>query len=329
MLNKQQSIFLDIVQSFITKQNPTLRGAIWPELYSIARKQALSGLLGYYLGRNPDERCPDNLASQLKNDYYRNIAQAVLQENACESLTGILNSNGIEHLYFKGTVIRSFYPIPDLRSIGNIDVLVKPESVSRVCKLLKNENFELKQYSSKICSASKNTVVFIIHPYLSIPVKEDNSLLQDTNFQNASIKNESLFVLDHSYHLVYIIGNIARYITAKRCSIRPVCDVAVFSRANMDKIDWERVKHLLKECGLWDFALVVFACCTECFYQPQYFPDTKTISTDIVYEFVAFLLRNGAPENLYQNTQNRFLNIFSKKNPQDKNPIEFYKKIGL
>jgi len=340
MLNVQQSIFLDIVQSFITKQNPTLRNANWPELYIIAKKQALSGLLGYYLGRVPEARCPTNLAIQLKNDYYANIAQSVLQENAYENLSIILNDNCIDHLYFRGAIMRKFYPIPDLRSMSNIDVLVKSDCVSQVCKLLEAEKFELKQYNSGICSASKSTVTFNIHPSLSIPSKHGNPVMPDAGFQNAYMKNKNFFVLDDSYHLAYIIGNIARYITTQRCSIRPICDVAVFSYANKDNIDWEKVEYLLKEHNLWDFAVFLFSCCTEYFFHQSYVPYKDKANTEIICEFLDFLLQNGAQINsgaaidtqhtsLLKTTQNRIADIFSKKTSQDKNLIDFLKKIGL
>ena len=65
---KQHQIFFDFLRFCIGSAKdipPTLKEADWKELYAIAKKQALLGVLFYGIQRLPKELVPDTTADDL------------------------------------------------------------------------------------------------------------------------------------------------------------------------------------------------------------------------------------------------------------------------
>ena len=70
----------------------------------------------------PDEFIPDLRSRCLQeiNLYARRAEQT-------RQLASQLDKNGIECIYFKGFVVRDYYPFPELRSYRDVDFVIHKE----------------------------------------------------------------------------------------------------------------------------------------------------------------------------------------------------------
>lgn len=73
-----------------------------------------------------------------------NAGRVMLYERFLANLDSILAQNGVEYRLFKGPVLAfELYPYPHLRTFGDMDILIREESLEKVHQILKNLNCEL------------------------------------------------------------------------------------------------------------------------------------------------------------------------------------------
>ena len=123
---KQQKIFFDFLQFCIgsVKEIPdSLKEADWKELYAIAQKQALLGVLFYGIQRLPKELAPEQkllmqwmvMAEQIRKQNIRLFQDSV---KVCQNF----ENEGFANCILKGQGNALLYPNPYMRTPGDIDI---------------------------------------------------------------------------------------------------------------------------------------------------------------------------------------------------------------
>ena len=123
---KQQKIFFDFLRFCIgsAKEIPdSLKEADWKELYAIAQKQALLGVLFYGIRRLPKELAPEQkllmqwmvMAEQIRKQNIRLFQDSV---KVCQNF----ENEGFANCILKGQGNALLYPDPYMRTPGDIDI---------------------------------------------------------------------------------------------------------------------------------------------------------------------------------------------------------------
>ena len=123
---KQQKIFFDFLRFCIgsAKEIPgSLKEADWKELYRIAQKQALLGVLFYGIQRLPKQLAPEQkllmqwmvMAEQIRKQNIRLFQDSV---KVCQNF----ENEGFANCILKGQGNALLYPDPYMRTPGDIDI---------------------------------------------------------------------------------------------------------------------------------------------------------------------------------------------------------------
>ena len=123
---KQQKIFFDFLRFCIgsAKEIPgSLKEADWKELYAIAQKQALLGVLFHGIRRLPKELAPEQkllmqwmvMAEQIRKQNIRLFQDSV---KVCQNF----ENEGFANCILKGQGNALLYPNPYMRTPGDIDI---------------------------------------------------------------------------------------------------------------------------------------------------------------------------------------------------------------
>ena len=123
---KQQKIFFDFLRFSIgsAKEIPgSLKEVDWKELYAIAQKQALLGVLFYGIQRLPKELAPEQkllmqwmvMAEQIRKQNIRLFQDSV---KVCQNF----ENEGFANCILKGQGNALLYPDPYMRTPGDIDI---------------------------------------------------------------------------------------------------------------------------------------------------------------------------------------------------------------
>ena len=68
---------------------------------------------------------PADIRKLFEKSIYVSIMQDARQDDALDELQSIFNSKQIKHMVLKGYIIKSLYPSPDMRTMGDIDILLQ------------------------------------------------------------------------------------------------------------------------------------------------------------------------------------------------------------
>lgn len=96
------------------------------EIFEIARNQKVTNLLWETVLKLKNKPCSE-LLDKWQIDYAVFLNQTALQDIELENLIGIFTSLQYEVLPLKGSLIRKYYPQPDMRTMGDIDLMVKTD----------------------------------------------------------------------------------------------------------------------------------------------------------------------------------------------------------
>ena len=125
-MKKQLQIFFDFLRFCIgsdSKIPSSLKKADWKELYAIAQKQALLGVLFYGIRRLPKELAPEQkllmqwmvMAEQIRKQNIRLFQDSV---KVCQNF----ENEGFANCILKGQGNALLYPDPYMRTPGDIDI---------------------------------------------------------------------------------------------------------------------------------------------------------------------------------------------------------------
>ena len=176
----------------------------------------------------------------------------------------LLSNANIDYVILKGCVSASYYPVPMLRRLGDVDFLVKPEDFDRAKEVFIQNGFQLLKINHEYeVEFRKDDVTFELHRRVNgIP---DNKLGRkiDKLFSDVFEKSE-LVQTDFStymspsvfHHGLVMLLHVARHMITGGIGLRHLCDWAVFVNDLSD--DFESVfKDRLQSIGLWKFAQIL------------------------------------------------------------------------
>ena len=130
-----QTALLSIIRQSLWSKSEDLPTADWEQVENLARKQGVLSLL--YLGCNRGEgRVPREriqiwrgamLAGVLRNEQLNSDQEEVIR---------LLEAQSVRSVVLKGTSAARFYPYPDARCLGDIDLLVDQSNLMQVEQVL-------------------------------------------------------------------------------------------------------------------------------------------------------------------------------------------------
>ena len=165
MNDKSIKLFTEILSDFIYDRQSELTNISEidiDKIFDLAVKNNVCGILYYQL---KDSALDNSFMNNLHRHFLFSCSDSIKKEKASAEISNILNENKIDHIFFKGTCIKNLYPVPEMRTMGDIDILIRPEDNIKVKKLLiENDYIFLPSESyAKVNNYKKNNVVFEIH----------------------------------------------------------------------------------------------------------------------------------------------------------------------
>ena len=172
-----------------------------------------------------------------------------------ESACALLEKEKIAYMPLKGSVIRDYYPNPEMRTSSDIDILIHPEDLERASLAFQKElqySFA-KRSTHDISLFSPGGVHLELHFSLS-----ENDLKLDAVLMGAwqsAVLQEGFsyrFRMSNEMFYTYCVSHMAKHFVGGGCGIRPFMDLWIIEqKMGYDK---ENAAKLLSLCALTTFA---------------------------------------------------------------------------
>lgn len=249
----------------------------WQKLIDLSEQHQVSGIVY--------AQCKYPLFQQA---YYGAIAGYLKREEALVLLEKALRENGIDFFLVKGPVVAEYYPVPALRTMGDVDVVVHPEDRERVRDIL----FKLGFTMDGIMGAFEwhfffGNLLFELHDRLVYDQVANEDIHKA--FFNDCWKYVKDGAVDPSFHFLFLLLHLRKHFMNMGVGFRQFMDVAVMER---EELNWPWIGRKLRELELWAFSEKVFALNEVWFGVAPPF-GIEALDHSFIEEATVLILRNG------------------------------------
>lgn len=145
----------------------------WRDILLLSEKHSLAALTYSALSRL--EKKPDGETAEKWEHAYRVCVHAdIQQEFAWEEIKERFSEQGIKFLPLKGILLKSLYPEPAFRSMGDLDILYEEKNFEKIKTLMRESGYEYRTES-----AGSNHQIFFRPPVTTVELHR--ALLNDTS----------------------------------------------------------------------------------------------------------------------------------------------------
>ena len=248
--------FIQLLRSFVSGTEPKISNvADWDKLLLLSKIHSVRGILGY-LNKQYHFPIDERYKKILEDSFASTAVQSVNKEHQMEKLIGRLTAENIDHLLFKGYVVKRFYPLPELRTFGDIDFIIRPEDRNKSHQLMFRLGYQPEADFGEVFVYSKGIEHYEIHTgIMTINVSGRSQTID--YFQNpwkqAQLKQGCTYEFTPEYHLIYLICHIAKHMSGHGAGIRMYLDIALFLKYYEGQLDWEYIKTEMLKLNLEQF----------------------------------------------------------------------------
>jgi hypothetical protein len=142
-----------------------------------------------------------------------------------EEVRNIFNVASIDFIFLKGAFLKTLYPKTYMRVMGDIDILVRPESMEKVHQVLEANNFNNWSNSTNHDCFMKNKINIEIHPKLDSDISDEYGDLFLKPWTYASKKNNHEYHLDLEYRFFYQLYHMIKHLYHSGVGLRTLVDL--------------------------------------------------------------------------------------------------------
>lgn len=231
------------------------------------------------------------LMQKMQVHYFRHLITSDRQVKAVKQLCEAFEENGIDYMLLKGVNLKSIYPKPEMRSMGDADVLIRLDQYEKIVPIMKA--LEYKNVKESVYDFVWQTpeLYLELHKRLYSTTQTVFCSYFGTGWEVAQ-KGQG-----HSYHMsledefAYIFSHMAKHFRIRGIGVRHLIDLYVFRKA-YPQLDEARVEQIMDKLQMREFYRNV--CRTlEVWFEGRENDDVTDMITEYVFDSGSF----GTMEN--------------------------------
>lgn len=184
--------------------------------------------------------------------YYRHMLRSERQMRALQRIFDAFEANGIDYLPVKGCNLKNLYPKPELRSMGDADILIRTEQLDQCGPILTGLGFRLKLESDHTDNWQSEDLYVELHKSLVPPEDEDYYAYYGSGWARAVRGQGSRYDLSPEDTFVFLFTHFARHYRISGIGCRHVLDLYVYRRGNPE-LKEEDIRGELRKLDLLEF----------------------------------------------------------------------------
>lgn len=263
MTNPEKQYFT-LLQAAIWNQPVTIDGAIdWQAVMRLADYHATVVLVCDIASKMPADQQPDaEMLGWMKNMMRANLFFHMRLKQTLLQAVKMLRDHGIEPVLLKGFSLAQYYPNPNLRQFGDVDLFVGLEKFHEACAVLRSlpgsynwgvildsgrhfniefgdYSLEIHRVSSEIIEEEENAIYLEIERQ-GLLLHSREVEMEGAKLRIPSVEFMAFFTFYHAWHHFLTTG----------VGWRQLCDITLVLHAYHDQLDKEQLRHDLEALHL-------------------------------------------------------------------------------
>jgi hypothetical protein len=261
--------FLKILSCFLNEKELEipLDEIDWNKIYMLSEIHCVQGMVWTVLKDNADS-LPQEIRNKFEQAFVSSVNISIRQDVAMEGIKSALNIGKIEHVMMKGSVIKDYYPIKELRTMGDIDCLIHEQDREKCHNVMSKQGYKLVvkgvnvwEYQNQLAHVEVHSKIIYQKLFLGVDYSEYFSDV----FENLVQVKGYTYEMIPEYHFVYLVVHLSKHLYRVGCGVRMVMDIPVFVKHFNDTLDWSLLEKKFREIKMWDFVKNLMYLCVKFF----------------------------------------------------------------
>ena len=285
-MTPEQSFLIQILRDHLHGNRTESDKSInWNTLLLYARIHQVEGIVFYqckkFIPSDRYEILDQKLATTLF--YYKN------RERAANEIGRAFDRERISYFMVKGMEIAAYYPIPALRTMGDLDIVVQKTNKLKAGEVLEALGYSCAEKAPDYDWNYKRDKIHVeLHHQLSYVEPGWNK--KQAVFFNQCWRYVNSGKLDLSFHFLFALAHLQKHLMNSGAGFRMFMDLATIIK-NDPGLNWLWIEEKLKLLGMGKFSGICFALCERWF----------GVKTPISYEKLSEEFAEEATEKIFTN----------------------------
>lgn len=265
-MNTTQTALIDILKSFATgcKEKPNIENTDVDTLFRLAKTHSVVGIVSYMLNKF-DLFEDENQKAKFMHEYDRTVMTMLSREASAMKISAELCRLEIEHILFKGMMVSATYPIPSLRTYGDVDIVIREKDIKKLCEYMKSQGYEHSVADAGVVNVfKKNKENYEFHKNLNVSNLKDKSYFEKL-WEHVVERNAFTRNFEHNFHLCYLLTHLEKHVYGSGAGLRMYLDIVFFIKKYREHLDLDKVRDILTGFGFGKFLNTVFFVCNKWF----------------------------------------------------------------
>ena len=221
-------------------------------LYKLSVKNTVQGIL-YLAVQEGKISLSAEITESLRKTYMATLAREASQQEEIEYIRNKFSEENVDFMFLKGTHLKSLYPVPEMRFMVDMDILVKEKDMNRGGRIILERGFVQEMNNGK-------DIVLVKKPFLTIELHKslfvEDYFMYDyfsTVWERTQSIGSCEYKMSENDLYVYTLAHLAEhYLEAGSC-FRPLMDLYLMERTHSN-LDFDYINRQFKELGIDKFA---------------------------------------------------------------------------
>lgn len=274
-MNNERELFIQVLADHIhgTHTNLGHQEVDWNTFCRYAMNQSLMGIV-YVQMKTFFQNNTDISAKVIETLHKGFLSDIYLYANRNAEVKEIVQRfNDIPVILMKGIVICNYYPVCELRSMGDIDFVIHTDYRQQTDKIMRSEGYHRMIDNHAVWTYDKKNIEFEIHDHMFYEY-----LANDVNYREyfdqrlwnyikkyPDFESSNVFIPDPSFHFIYLVTHMAKHITNKGIGFRSFLDLVFVCQKEAETMNWKWICTELEKLKLLNFTKTCFAFCERWF----------------------------------------------------------------
>lgn len=216
------------------------------------------------------------------------------QQALIKKIKQIFNNNKVKHIFLKGAHLKKLYPETYFRGMGDIDVLVLKEDLSKSRKLFKEAGFKTYSRSAEHDVYQFDRYYVEVHQNIYREFDKRKKDILKKPWDNAVFVKDYEYRLDYTFEGLYLLYHLEKHVMHSGIGLRSVLDIPIFFNYYQAEIDDEILKFQLQETKLAQFFQTILYL-NKCAFKVEspYLDKNFQLQEEDYYEILNYLTISG------------------------------------
>jgi len=245
--------FIQILNAALTKKSVRISSNFdWDRAVNIAEKHNIGSLV-YYGALN----CNISKNEKYMQDLHHLMLQAsvvsIRQMYEVEQVQKAFDNEGIEYLPLKGIILKEVYPRPEMRAMGDADILIKLDQYPKIEKIMTDLGFMFQYESDHELVWEKPTLFLELHKSIMTSYNTDFYSYFGSGWKIAKrLEDRCKYEMSVEDFYIFTFVHFTKHYRISGIGIKHLVDLWVYSTAHSE-MKWSYIEAELEKMRLSKF----------------------------------------------------------------------------